>query len=482
MALLRLSNHLGVNDTDLAKYGVMNAVVTIDNRFFIEPRLLLHSRTTFFADAAAKIEAYFSRVISLIEASKKEGDLAWRGAHQLLQFKEPQGFALGYGVHRPDGRGVGPTLAAGLIRDAKQILSLGVEDPLLFEILEIFGEGFGPDLISDTQASILEENFLAYSQDVARKLKITNVTTRVFQSRSYSIPAGPNGRGIVLVPEEILTPLPIEMPWESIEYATALDKSVRSQLSELFALALKKPRKSEIAQVLYPNQRVMKRLLESFRKVVGSKYDFESDPLGVLKWLEIAIASVQSNPETIALKSSTPEALVEVVSKLIGKFKQNIEQNGLWKEFYREDSKPKHERFGQLLFYAIADAYCDANNLDISRESNGGNGPVDFKLSHGAAFKYLVEMKLSSNPKLLDGYTVQIDAYAASERTQQSALVVVKINGKGKQLDELITLHKKLVKEAKPCPALYVVDATSRQTASKLRRKRSPNKRRSSRG
>jgi hypothetical protein len=440
--------------------------------FFIEPRLLLHTKIPFFTDASARIEAYFERVIRQIEASHSDGDIPSKAAHKLLQFREPQGFALGYGVNRPNGRGVGPTLAAGLLNRARQILKLGIQDPLLFEVLELFGDGFGPDLISDTQASILEENFLAYSQDVANKLKISNRTTREINSRMYSIPSGPDGRGLVLVPEEILTPLAIEMDFESIEYATALDKSVRKQISDLFTLAARKPRKSSVAKVLFPHQRVMERLLESFRKSVGNKYDFDLDPLGVLKWLELGVNSAKQNPEKISLKSKTPTALINVVNSLIGKFKQNVEQNGLWKEFYREDSKPKHERFGQLLFFAVADAYCDANNLDISRESNGGNGPVDFKLSRGAEFKYLVEIKLSLNSNLLNGYTVQLEAYTASERSQMSALVVVRLNGKAGQLEELIKLHQKNRTEKKPCPDLFIVDATEKQTGSKRRRDR----------
>lgn len=247
MALQRLSNYLNVPDTALAKYGVLNAIISIDNHFFIEPRLLLHTKIPFFADAAAKIEAYFGRVIRLIEASKSQGDIAWQGAHRLLQFREPQGFALGYGVNRPNGRGVGQRLATGLLHNATQILKLGIEDPLLFEILELFGDGFGPDLVSDTQASIVEENFLAYSQDVANKLKISNRASRVIGSRTYSLPAGPEGRGLVLVPEEILTPLPIEIDYETMEYATEFDRSVRKQLSELFSMAAKQPRKSEVA-------------------------------------------------------------------------------------------------------------------------------------------------------------------------------------------------------------------------------------------
>ena len=472
MPLQRLNDHLQVSDSALAEYGVLNTIINIDNHFFIEPRLLLHTKIPFFADASAKIEAYFERVISLIEASKSRNDLAWNTAHRLLQFREPQGFALGYGVHRPNGRGVGPSLALDLLNNAKQILKLGVTDPLLFEVLELFGEGFGPDLISDTQASIIEENFLAYSQDVANKLKIKNRVDRVMSMRTYSLPVGFEGQGIVLVPAEILTPLPIEMDFESIDYATALDTSVRKQLSSLFTAAAKKPRKAEVSAVLFPHKRVMERLLESFRKSVGAKYDFERDPLGVLKWFDLALDTVKTNPFEINLTSKTNEDLKQVVDSLISKFKQIVEQNGLWKEFYREDQKAKHERFGQLLFFAIADAYCDANDLDISRESNGGNGPVDFKLSKGARFKHLVEMKLSSNPKLLDGFTAQLGAYAASEKSQVSTLVVVKIRGKAKQLDDLIALHKLNKRQGIACPDLCIVDASPQASASK--RKRDP--------
>jgi hypothetical protein len=471
MALQTLSDFLQVSDTELSKYGVMNAIISVDNHFFIEPRLLFHTKLPFFLDAAPKIEAHFQRVIALIAASKKTGDIAWIAAHKLLQFEEPQGFALGYGVHRPNGRGVGPALAKDLMDRARTILKMGVEDPMLFEVLELFGDGFGPDLISDTQASILEENFLAYSQDVANRLKLKKRSTRVIKGRSYEIPRGPDGRGLVLVPEEFLTPLPIEVPWESMEYAAALDESVRKQLSELFTLAAKKPKKSEIANVLLKKKDVIDRLLKSFRESVGTKYDFESDPMGVISWLRISLETVVANPETISLESQTPNGLVGVIRKLIGKFKQNVEENGLWKEFYREPGgRAKHERFGQLLFYAISDAYCDANNLDLSRESNGGNGPVDFKLSKGANFKYLVEMKLSSNPKLLDGYTAQLDAYQASEKTQRSAYVVVRVNGKGTQTEELIEMNIRLRRSGQNCPDLHIIDATDKKSASKRTR------------
>lgn len=38
----------------------------------------------------------------------------------------------------------------------------------------------------------------------------------------------------------------------------------------------------------------------------------------------------------------------------------------------------------QLLFYGVADPYCDANNVDITKEGNNDLGLVDFRLSRGS--------------------------------------------------------------------------------------------------
>ena len=82
----------------------------------------------------------------------------------------------------------------------------------------------------------------------------------------------------------------------------------------------------------------------------------------------------------------------------------------------------------QLLFYGIADAYCEANGLDLSREPNEGRGPVDFKVSRGYSAKVSVEIKYASNSKLLEGYARQLPAYNAAERTDASVYLVIEIH------------------------------------------------------
>jgi hypothetical protein len=76
------------------------------------------------------------------------------------------------------------------------------------------------------------------------------------------------------------------------------------------------------------------------------------------------------------------------------------ENNGLWKDFHNNDGTHKKEAFAQRLFFAIAHSYCEANDLDISPESNSGSGPVDFKIGKGFSDKINIEMKLSVAPWL----------------------------------------------------------------------------------
>ncbi|MEZ6192419.1 MAG: hypothetical protein R3C45_14180 [Phycisphaerales bacterium] len=80
---------------------------------------------------------------------------------------------------------------------------------------------------------------------------------------------------------------------------------------------------------------------------------------------------------------------MSVVFKVIDHFKQLVENNGLNEVIY-----PCKEKASQLLFFAIADAYCRANNLDLSPEVDSGRGPVDFKVSSGSDIRVLVYSSL----------------------------------------------------------------------------------------
>ena len=120
-----------------------------------------------------------------------------------------------------------------------------------------------------------------------------------------------------------------------------------------------------------------------------------------------------------------------------------------------------------MLFFAIADSYCTANNLDISPESDAGRGPVDFKVSKGSS-KVNVEMKLSRNPKLLHGYKTQLLIYDEAEKTNNSIFFIILLDKS--HLTKIQTVYdykRKNETATKRLPEIVVVDATLKKSASK---------------
>jgi hypothetical protein len=63
--------------------------------------------------------------------------------------------------------------------------------------------------------------------------------------------------------------------------------------------------------------------------------------------------------------------------------------------------------------------------FDVNRETNNGRGPVDYKVSIGAADKSLIEFKLASNSQLKRNLQKQVEIYEAANQTSQSIKVVI---------------------------------------------------------
>ena len=75
--------------------------------------------------------------------------------------------------------------------------------------------------------------------------------------------------------------------------------------------------------------------------------------------------------------------LCNVVEAIIANYKHLVEHRGIWKLLYDRSGKPLHEYVGQKVFFVAADAYCSANNLEITPEADVGSGRADFKISQG---------------------------------------------------------------------------------------------------
>jgi hypothetical protein len=152
---------------------------------------------------------------------------------------------------------------------------------------------------------------------------------------------------------------------------------------------------------------------------------------------------------------------------LCERFAHLVEHNALSTLLYTGSGKLRHERFAHILFYAVADRFCDHYCIDITREANAGLGPVDFKLSRGSQARVLVEVKYSNNSRLIHGYTTQLDAYRRAEQPADAIYLVLKVGARHGTLTSLLKLHAAACKRGDACSGLIVADATTKKSASK---------------
>ncbi|WP_417699622.1 hypothetical protein [Pseudoalteromonas lipolytica] len=159
---------------------------------------------------------------------------------------------------------------------------------------------------------------------------------------------------------------------------------------------------------------------------------------------------------------NTTESLKSVVNEILTEFKDLVENKGLWKQFWISDSKPRNEHSAQEIFCSIAHSFCKANNIDLSPEANFGNGPVDFKLSSGYHSKVVVEMKLSTNSRIVHGYETQLEVYKSAESTKYGILLIIDVGGIGNKHEKILQL-----KQEYPLSEVWYVDANRKASASK---------------
>lgn len=156
---------------------------------------------------------------------------------------------------------------------------------------------------------------------------------------------------------------------------------------------------------------------------------------------------------------------MRAVQDTIALFKRHVENGNLWEELWI-GSKPKKERASQLIYYAIADAFCKANNLDISPEANMGGGPIDFKFSKGYEARVLVEMKRSSGT-VIHGYQKQLEFYKAASQTDYAVFVIINYGGLGDKLRKIKYIRETRLKGGERASEIVVIDATKKASASK---------------
>jgi hypothetical protein len=101
-------------------------------------------------------------------------------------------------------------------------------------------------------------------------------------------------------------------------------------------------------------------------KASAAHYDANKDALGYYR-LKAVLGSDAGSFRTGQSYdfSGGISTIVAMVHETIAMFKHHVENGNLWEELWI-DGVPKRERAAQLIYYAMADCFCIANNVDIS--------------------------------------------------------------------------------------------------------------------
>lgn len=470
-----LSSHFGIDRLKLDQQGVLDVTLAIDTKLFIDPLLLNSSaHPEIHDDAVKQYRRHFENIIKFLAATRSLDDVAWRSARRLLEFHEIRGTCLGYGAASIHGSGFGRRLTERLLHVGKEIVDLGITEPDLFPAMAIFEADIGPDRISDMATNVIRCALISFNIRIINELGIAGEVfeivgkTGIFLKNPFQDQRIP----IILVPKDILRALPIAEDWDSVADAAFKNESLRNRVNEhighIWSAKTKRDKKKLRAEVL-SSRKAFQTLLDVIHGIPPIAYNVDTDPDGLIKWAHIGKKFADGFPLDLMKFRCIDdlETVNEFVRVIVGKFRHLIENNGLNKELYKENGRPKHEATAQRLFFAIAYCYCEANNIDISPEVDSGSGQVDFKMSKGFTLKVLVEIKLSTNSKLVHGYETQLETYKRSEHTMRAYYVVIDVGRMGKKDERLLRVKNDASSRLEPLSELVFVDGTVKPSASK---------------
>jgi hypothetical protein len=473
------SEYFGVHPKILATKGVFDPLLGLDTPLAIDPKLLDTAPEPEMQGSHDEVLARFGDVFKLLALSEKEGDKAWRSARERLKFPEFKGVSLGTSQSRGNGSGWGPEITEQVLLSSSEIVNAGLTDPAFFELLALFERRIGADRIGDMLGTILTPRLIAYTQRICSEIGVPTQDIPV-QGRPTQLPTWIDEKNkrryVILVPQSILSDLPVGQDRSEIEYVASRNSEARDFLNRAIgadwrtrvASSTAPQTKAATRAAFFSNIPYFKQFIEHYKKRQPSVYDFENDPKA-LRLIHDVLAWAQENLVTISPPATrSAQDVYEVVREIVLHFKLQAEQNRLAKAFF-VDARPRREAIVQGVFQAVADAHCKYNNLDLSPEVNSGRGPVDFKFSDGQRARVLVELKLSNSTQLIHGFEMQLQAYEAAENTDLSIYLVID-TGYGSS-DSALDRLSELVDEAKKknirMPEVIVVDVTPKPSGSK---------------
>jgi hypothetical protein len=468
-----ISSVLGVDHDDLNAAGVFDSFVDLDSALHVDPHLLEASEAREFVEAYKAFQNHFVGVMTLLKQSKAPDDPLWRNAVRRLIFPELPGVGLGYSRKRSKGSAIGLKIAKDLVKTADAIIKAGVDDPAVFELAGLLEKNIGPDRVSDMTLHVILPHVAQYTQRIAQTFGISTDTHKI-RGVEYQLPTSPHKKKppLLLLPQDVLRDLPIAETWSEIDVVGQYAAELREEVNKIIGESWKKATGAQVAketllETLLEHPELFYELIDAYKAKAAIPYDFSDDPLAEQRRYFEAVLLAKQHPLGLAVPGPlTLKGAQDIVIKICEHFGKLLEHNGLNELLYNQKKQPLRERAAQRLFFGIAHAYCVANDLDLSPESNAGRGPIDFKATKGG-IKVGVEMKLSTHTRLAHGYEKQLPIYLAAESAAHGVFLIVRVNDKTTHINAVLKLEQDAIQSGGKPPRVMVVDARLKPSASK---------------
>jgi len=445
----------------LEKLGVFDSLMDEDSNFFINIIRLRDTKILEFSESYDNINKYFKEMSILLKASKSSEDKLYKSAVKSFKFSEVKGINLGFskGTH---GAGFGPILSNQIVKDASEIIKSGSEQPEIFHLTSLFEENVGPDRLSDMIATLIYDDIVRYTKRIYKEIGInkTNFPKYSFDSGLLKNPY--KDCELLLLPIDILHELPIANSWEDIDRVVKENRTIREEFSKIIGAQWKKlatsQKKRYIKDLIFMNPKTLSKVISDYKSITINVYNvYQNFDYLIIK--QVTSITKSANELDLSRRNSY-EASLEIIEE----YKDWVENKKGFIVLNNANSKDE-EKIVQRTIHGVASYYCKVNNLDISPESNSGRGPVDFKISRGKD-KTVIEIKLTSNPKCIHGFDVQIEEYAKSEGTDNKIFILIDNGLYSKRVTQVKENYEKRLNSCTKPATIIVIDAKSKNSAS----------------
>lgn len=136
----RVSDVFQVDPELLSHHNVFNGFIEIDSEFYIDPRPLEKTSACELKHSYEKVTNYFDDVLTDV----RNFIISQRGLEKIvkkLRFSEVPLTGLGYSINHNGGKGIGVKLAKYLSETIVEIGTIGIFDPMIFELVGLLKKG-----------------------------------------------------------------------------------------------------------------------------------------------------------------------------------------------------------------------------------------------------------------------------------------------------------------------------------------------------